>query len=357
MFSNNLLKTQYLLFSIFNEKSINYVIENKFMIYDDFKNINFNYNEQYLLEDLVWHYNNNNYRIPYYNNVKIQFIKLNNDINIYNYISSSSIIPESEIISGEIITSLTDIFIGTNSSLTANPNTDKYINNKKEINSISNLNLYNIIFVKTDDINLFYNKFNLNNKIIVTHNSDFGINASHIPNIDKCKKQLSQNCLIEHPKLIPLPIGIENTQWFDHKLLKKIRIRTDIIKDKNIYFFFSFHTHSSRKECYEKLKNKLEWKKKLSKEDYFMELKRHKYAICPRGNGLDTHRLWECLYLDVIPIMLKQDSVKINNLPIIYLDDWNNFDSTNLESKFKNIELSQITLSYYKEIIINNNNK
>ena len=89
---------------------------------------------------------------------------------------------------------------------------------------------------------------------------------------------------------------------------------------------------------------------KLSKEEYFKELKRHKYAICPRGNGLDTHRLWECLYLDVIPIMLKSDSTNISGLPIIYLDKWE--DLGNLTNKFINQQLSKISMSFYAQFFL-----
>jgi hypothetical protein len=114
---------------------------------------------------------------------------------------------------------------------------------------------------------------------------------------------------------------------------------------------FSLSTHFSRNECYNKLKNKLIWNNKLSKEEYFIELKKHKYAICPRGNGLDTHRIWECLYLDVVPIMLKKDTINIDNLPIIYLNDWDELDINNINTKFKNLKLSKITLDYYKNYI------
>ena len=165
------------------------------------------------------------------------------------------------------------------------------------------------------------------------------------------KKQYSQNCIIKHNNLEPIPIGIENRQWFDHQIFHKIRKRTDIKKEKNVYFLFSLQTHFSRQDCYEKLKNKLEWNSNLSKEEYFIELKKHKYAICPRGNGLDTHRIWECLYLDVIPIMLKKDSIGIDNLPIIYLNDWNELDITNMNNVFKNINYSKILFDYYKNII------
>ena len=189
----------------------------------------------------------------------------------------------------------------------------------------------------------------MNNKTIISHNSDHEIDIkySHFLNNVNIKKQYSQNCIISHVKLQPIPIGIENRQWFDHMIFHKIRLDNNIKKDKLIYFFFSLTTHFSRQECYEKLKNKLEWNRSLSKEEYFIELKRHKYAICPRGNGLDTHRIWECLYLNVIPIMLKRDFIGIEHLPIIYLNDWSELNITNLTDRFKNIQNSQLIIDFY----------
>ena len=148
--------------------------------------------------------------------------------------------------------------------------------------------------------------------------------------------------------------------WFNHDILHRVRKRQDIPKTKGIYFFFSLGTHPSRQECYHALRNRLEFNQPRAREDYFVELKRHRYAICPRGNGLDTHRLWECLYLDVIPIMLKTDSVNIGNLPVIYVDSWDDLDTTFLNImndandnstsdtvRFKNQNLSKITMSHW----------
>jgi len=74
-------------------------------------------------------------------------------------------------------------------------------------------------------------------------------------------------------------------------------------------------------------------------------------AICPRGNGLDTHRLWECFYLDVIPIMIEADVVNIDNLPIIILNSWDDFNEDQLYKEFTNIKNSKVTMSYYKDLI------
>jgi len=356
MFVKPILIEQAKLFNnILNDDQINLIFKNNIMIYDDILNINIEVLENIVLEEITWIYDENNYRIPYLNEIKLQQIKLNENSNIFDYVSSSCLINNYNIICGEKFLSLCNVFIGSINSILANPN-NKYI--QRNIFNIEN-NLINIInnsdtiFVKTDDLQFFYSKIynnniDVTNKIIITHNSDCEIDSKYLNVLNNVKKQYSQNCLIQHKNLEPIPIGIENTQWFDHEILHKIRMRTDIKKEKGFYFYFSLSTHFSRNECYEKLKDKLIWNSKLSKEEYFIELKKHKYAICPRGNGIDTHRIWECLYLDVIPIMLKKDSIKIDNLQIIYLNDWNELDVNNINKKFKNIQLSKITIDYYK---------
>jgi hypothetical protein len=74
------------------------------------------------------------------------------------------------------------------------------------------------------------------------------------------------------------------------------------MKKNNIYFYFKIDTNKEkRNDCYMKLKDHF----KLSeKKDYFNYLSTFKFAICPEGNGIDTHRLWECFYLKVIPIVI-----------------------------------------------------
>jgi hypothetical protein len=161
---------------------------------------------------------------------------------------------------------------------------------------------------------------------------------------------LAQNSMIKHEKLVSIPIGIENTQWFDHTIFNKVR-KLNIQKTKNIYFFFNLNTHHTRHVCFNKLKSKLEWNTKLDKENYFKELALHKYAICPRGNGLDTHRIWECLYLNVIPIVIESDFINIDNLPIIILKDWDQLDKLYEIKSFNSQKSSKLTLNYYKKII------
>lgn len=219
--------------------------------------------------------------------------------------------------------------------------------------------LIQYLFYEVSKIDIEYNYF------IITHNSDHEISREGFgEHIKKVKRQYSQNCSFldeENDKLVPIPIGIENRMWVDHDILHRVRKRQDISKTKGVYFFFSLGTHPSIPVCHDALRAKFDFNTIRPREDYFVELKRHKYAVCPRGNGLDTHRLWECLYLDVIPIMLKSDSVNIGNLPVYVVDSWDDLDATTLNianddgasnvERFKNQTLSKITMSHWSSHI------
>ena len=154
--------------NLFNKEltnvQIEYIIKNNIMIYDNLSNINININNPNLQNilhfEIDWNYDENNYRIPYLNGIKLQQIKLNENSNIFDYISSSSLINDENIIYGEKFVSMCDAFIGSINSINANPN-NRYIQ-QNIFNIESNLqhiiNKYNKIFVKTDDLLYFYNK-------------------------------------------------------------------------------------------------------------------------------------------------------------------------------------------------------
>jgi hypothetical protein len=358
MNTHNILITQLSVFNDLNSLSSNEfdnVINNKYLIYDVITHIDFSINNTYLLKDIIWLYDKNNIRTPYYNNTKIQYINFTNNMNIYDYISSNSLIENEELISGESLQYLADIVLcESQQRIYSNPNNNSFSKKIALIDELSEKDIkdYKIIFVFVDGIRKFYDKFNnLEDKIVMTHNGDTEFTNNELQYLNKVKHHYAQNCLVKHDKLTSLPIGIENRQWFDHNLIHDARIRTDIVKTKNVYFLFSLNTHPSRRKCYKKLKDKLQWNNMVQKHEYFIELKRHKYAICPRGNGLDTHRLWECFYLDVIPIVIESDFVKIVGLPMIILKSWDDFDESNLLTEFENISNCKITMSYYKKLL------
>lgn len=59
-------------------------------------------------------------------------------------------------------------------------------------------------------------------------------------------------------------------------------------------------------------------------DTYKEELLDHKFMLCPRGNGVDTHRMWEALYCGVIPVVQRSHvHAEIEgNLPVLFVDSY-----------------------------------
>ena len=90
------------------------------------------------------------------------------------------------------------------------------------------------------------------------------------------------------------------------------------------------------------------------------ELSNYKFALSPNENGIDCHRTWECLYLDVIPIVEKNNVIdNFIELPILIINDYNIITKEFLEKKyveFKNkiFNYNKLDINYWKKIIKNN---
>lgn len=159
-------------------------------------------------------------------------------------------------------------------------------------------------------------------------------------------------------KVEGLPLGLENKHCgrtnFDRLILFSKNK-----KQKLCYLNFSLKTNSNRKEIMDKLiKNGFSQNKTKKWIEYIEDLSQYKFAICPDGNGVDTYRVWECLYLGVVPIVC--DSIQMNffsDLPILYLKNFDNITPYLLdgmyEKKFKdkNFNLEKLDISYWKNMI------
>jgi len=248
------------------------------------------------------------------------------------------------IVTGEKIQQLCDIYLGINGDFNFNPNIGRqtikhvYLNN---INSPIN-NPYRI-FCYSHNINLLSQKIHLfqNNFILVTHNSDGEIRETsevfNILNCDKMGKWFGQNICFQHPKLHFLPIGIANSQW-PHGNLSIFSdgnfINQLSNKSNNIYFNFNINTNRTKRQiCYDTLINKLQWLNNIQPIENMKRLSSYKFCICPEGNGVDSHRLWECFNLKVVPIVIKSEFTNIllnQGIPLVVLDNWSELDLNKL---------------------------
>lgn len=240
-----------------------------------------------------------------------------------------------QIITGEKIQQLADIYIGNIDDLNYNTLIAKQINKHMNINNITkSYNNPKIIYCNTHCI-IYLSKiihFFENSFILISHNSDFNIYETeeiiNILNSNKVEKWYSQNVCFYHPKLHMIPIGLANSMWL-HGNLEIFDGIQKIEKTKKTFFNFSIHTNMTiRQNCYDKLNKNIEWLPKIEPIENLKRLSTYEFCICPEGNGADCHRTWEALYLKVIPIMIKSkftETLQRNNIPIVLLDSWDDY--------------------------------
>jgi hypothetical protein len=87
----------------------------------------------------------------------------------------------------------------------------------------------------------------------------------------------------------------------------------------------------------------------LGRVDYLKKLRTHNFVLCPEGNGVDTHRLWETLYMGGIPIIKANHYMNalVKDLPVLVVNEWKQvLDSNFLELAY--FQLRNDTFNYDK---------
>jgi hypothetical protein len=142
----------------------------------------------------------------------------------------------------------------------------------------------------------------------------------------------------EHPKVYPLPIGFTepSRENGDQEMLRGMRENRIAFDDKSDTIFLPHHdpnTNTIRRSLLSDITNSslpiVHQSGKLPIGEYLSEMDKHKYVICLEGSGIDTHRVYECLLLDCVPIMKRTplETLFVDfNLPGIFVDSWDELD-------------------------------
>ena len=172
-----------------------------------------------------------------------------------------------------------------------------------------------------------------------------------------------------------IPLGITNDcdDSPRHRIYGNRDIMIDVFLDKTIektnlaYINFSINTYpQERSAIFNKFKD-TNWVSVGSIEDtlsgrkkYLADIKSSKFVFCPRGNGIDTHRLWETLYMGSYPIVKYENTHHLlTDLPILFIKSWDEVTESFLEEKYnefinKEWNLDKLKISYWNEFILKN---
>jgi hypothetical protein len=234
-----------------------------------------------------------------------------------------------------------------------------------------------IFYCNTHDVNNFFININFDHKfILISHNSDGNITTNPIRDFDcdfklipkNLVKWFGQNVCYNDERLIPIPLGFENSEWFVNEN-KRGKIQNIIHTEKQIknLVYLNVNVNNNiieRKLLYEILNNKSyvtieKFHNGINFNNYLNNLYNHEFMICPPGNGHDVHQPWEALHINTIPILKRSFHNKLyEDLPVCFVNNWNELiDENFLISELKriknnNYDMKKLDFNYWKNLIL-----
>ena len=222
--------------------------------------------------------------------------------------------------------------------------------------------------------------------ILITLETDgFQMKSEYI-NHPKIKHWFTWNKSYTHDKVTCIPIGLNYDRQqtvLSKYLIKKALRPTD--ERKLLCINCSLHTNNSRGTLLNKVNN--EWRSFCEvvesipfMQEYYQPsyiegkikisvthpkcydlLANYKFILSPPGAGVDCHRTWEALYLNIVPIVLSSSINELYaDLPIIVVQSWEEINETFLNEKYKEIngkkerkeyKMEKLDLTYWLNMI------
>lgn len=244
-----------------------------------------------------------------------------------------------------------------------------------------------IIFCKTEYLEAAFKTISKikNQVILISGNSDEGINETLTTKMpDNILWWYCQNNLTYCNELKSIPIGLENTTV--NKQPKhgvawdfangKIKLLTQLVKTppvhkpkRLLYANFNIQTNITHRAPIRELckqQSFITWQEPiLNYTDFVDAVLDHEAVVCPAGNGIDTHRLYEVLYIGRIPVTFKLGQYPVytdlyEKLPVVILDfvedlkDKEKIQELIVLAKEKTTALNLIDFNFWRNQILAN---
>jgi len=179
-----------------------------------------------------------------------------------------------------------------------------------------------------------------NLRLIIFHNSDYSVDYRSLVAFLERHPRVhfwAVNSVRWHPRIRCIPLGEPNRIWrggtVDYDPPITISRRTERSIDVCLPHWGITHQIRLdwRKEAEALSTPRLHRGPQMPKEEYLEFLTDCRSMLCPRGNGLDTHRVWECLAKGTWPIV--QDNAHTQlllrqypSLPLLIIDSPEDLD-------------------------------
>jgi hypothetical protein len=184
-------------------------------------------------------------------------------------------------------------------------------------------------FCRTDFIEHFFLRREPRDAyVLFSHNSDRPVDdrLGRFLRRRRLRAWFAVNVATVHPKLHAIPLGIANPRWRHGNGAALLRVQTER-HEKSSLFDASYDVSTFppvREYCREQ--TGIEPAPRRDFDEYLHGLASAYFCIAPSGNGIDTHRMWEALYVRTVPVVMRSVLTDQHpDLPLVVLEDWADF--------------------------------
>ncbi len=222
--------------------------------------------------------------------------------------------------------------------------------------------------------------------VLVVGNSDLSFNSDLLSfsqlqillDNPLLKAVFAQNMDMGHPKVLPLPIGVDYhnvwekprknslgyrlTPLLHERLLLKVAAESIKPVERRNLMYCNWHfkmDRGNRNECFEKVNHQLCFfeERHLDRLQNYNKQAIFKYVLSPSGMGIDCYRTWEAIILGCIPILKRSSwTNQFDHLPVIIVDTWEELTMEMLDEQYNHLikrefDYSYIFMDYWKMAI------
>jgi len=169
-------------------------------------------------------------------------------------------------------------------------------------------------------------------------------------------------------KVIPAPYGVQRRMSPSDDRIERLgsamRAGVEPSLFKLLYVNHNDNSHEDRVGLKDMFRD-YEWanvdEQRVDYYNFLLNLAKHKFVLCPRGNAIDCHRNWEVLYMRRVPVM-KTDAYLMDlfhDYPVLWVHDYADVtedllkDNNHLYEEAQEMDLTPLTLPTFFDNIVN----
>ena len=211
-----------------------------------------------------------------------------------------------------------------------------------------------LIYAQTDEVPKIFERLRLSRRrvVLVTAESDRSADAgllSWMP--PQVTHWFSTNAVKNDPRLIGLPLGLGNSYCQVTLQPESLAKGAGPNETRTKWLYVNFREETNLK-VRGPIKGRFRnlgaqpWftlrEQTISIPEFQTEMSEHRFILCPPGNGIDTHRMWEALYSRTIPVVQRSMLMDLcQGLPILFVDDFSEVTPELLEREYARISKTE----------------